>query len=118
MEQKQITGPVKAERWKRETQSFEHTEGLLESLGFADWTALPRIISIVGAGGKTSTMYDLAEELAKKGARVLITTSTHIAKPKQYDLAVMPKLADLDVWMRSGNNTSPGTMQMEIQFIS
>lgn len=107
MEQKQITGPVKAERWKRKTQSFEHTEGLLESLGFADWTDLPRIISIVGAGGKTSTMYDLAEELAKKGARVLITTSTHIAKPKQYDLAVMPKLADLDVWMRSGNNTSP-----------
>ena len=50
MEQKQITGPVKAERWKRKTQSFEHTEGLLESLGFADWTDLPRIISIVGAG--------------------------------------------------------------------
>lgn len=67
MEQKQITGPVKAERWKRKTQSFEHTEGLLESLGFADWTDLPRIISIVGAGGKTSTMYSPCRRTCEKG---------------------------------------------------
>lgn len=100
MEQKQIAGPVKVERWNRETQSFEHTETLLEALGFADWKMLPRVISIVGAGGKTSTMYDLAEELAKKGARVLITTSTHIAKPDHYELAVVSKFSDLDAWMR------------------
>ena len=85
MEQKQIAGPVRAERWNSNRQCFEHTETLLEALGFADWKTLPRVISIVGAGGKTSTMYDLAEELAKKGARVLMTTSTHIAKPDQYE---------------------------------
>ena len=102
MEQKQIAGPVRAERWNPGRQRFEHTESLLEALGFGDWKTLPRVISIVGAGGKTSTMYDLAEELAAKGARVLITTSTHIAKPEQYETAVVPKLADLDVRMCGG----------------
>lgn len=92
-----MAGTVYAERWNPERQCFEHTETLLEALGFADWRTLPRVISIVGAGGKTSTMYDLAEELAAKGARVLMTTSTHIAKPDQYEMAVVTKLADLDL---------------------
>lgn len=113
MEQKQIAGPVRAERWNPERQCFEYTESLLDALGFADWTTLPRVISIVGAGGKTSTMYDLAEELAAKGARVLMTTSTHIAKPEQYELAVVPKLADLDVWMRSRNGAAAGQNMAE-----
>ena len=72
MEQKLIAASVKAERWDPEKQNFEETESVLAALGFADWRTLPRVISIVGAGGKTSTMYDLAEELAAKGARVLI----------------------------------------------
>ncbi|MEQ2564394.1 selenium cofactor biosynthesis protein YqeC [Ventrimonas sp. CLA-AP-H27] len=106
MEQKQIAGPVRAERWNSNRQCFEHTETLLEALGIADWKMLPRVISIVGAGGKTSTMYDLAEELAKKGARVLMTTSTHIAKPDQYKVAVVPKLLDLDAWMQGRDSAA------------
>lgn len=106
MEQKQIAGPVRAERWNSNRQCFEHTETLLEALGFADWKTLPRVISIVGAGGKTSTMYDLAEELAKKGARVLMTTSTHIAKPDRYEVAVVPKLSDLDAWMQGRDSAA------------
>ena len=66
MEQKLIAASVKAERWDPEKQNFEETESVLAALGFADWRTLPRVISIVGAGGKTSTMYDLAEELAAK----------------------------------------------------
>lgn len=108
MEQKQIAGPVRAERWNPERQCFEYTESLLDALGFADWKTLPRVISIVGAGGKTSTMYDLAEELAAKGARVLMTTSTHIAKPEQYEMAVVPKLSDLDTWMRGRDSAAAG----------
>lgn len=107
MERKQIAGSVRAERWNPGGQCFEYTGSLLEALGFADWKTLPQVISIVGAGGKTSTMYDLAEELAAKGARVLITTSTHIAKPEQYEVAVVAEFADLDAWMRSRDSVSP-----------
>jgi probable selenium-dependent hydroxylase accessory protein YqeC len=41
------------------------------------------LISIVGAGGKTTTMYTLASELASQGRRVITTTTTNIYFPKQ-----------------------------------
>lgn len=41
----------------------------------------PRIISLIGGGGKTSSMYRLAEEYAALGKKVLLTTSTHILVP-------------------------------------
>lgn len=43
----------------------------------------PRIISVVGAGGKTTLIYRLAEELKIKGIRVLITTTTKMYVPKR-----------------------------------
>ena len=39
------------------------------------------IISLVGAGGKTTVMYQLAEHFANLGKKVLVTTTTHIFKP-------------------------------------
>lgn len=39
-------------------------------------------LAFVGAGGKTSCMYYVAEECAKAGKRVLVTTSTHILAPE------------------------------------
>ncbi|WP_167495831.1 selenium cofactor biosynthesis protein YqeC [Desulfosediminicola ganghwensis] len=46
------------------------------------------VISLVGAGGKTSLMYRLAEEGRAIDWRVLVTTSTRILtpRPEQYDL--------------------------------
>ncbi len=41
------------------------------------------LISIVGAGGKTTTMYMLAHELAQQGRRVITTTTTQIFMPTQ-----------------------------------
>ena len=38
-------------------------------------------ISLVGAGGKTTLMHHLAEELRKAGKRVITTTTTHIMNP-------------------------------------
>ncbi len=39
------------------------------------------VVSIVGAGGKTTLMYRLARELSEAGERVLTTTTTKIFKP-------------------------------------
>ena len=39
------------------------------------------VVSIVGAGGKTTLMYALAKELVSAGKRVLTTTTTKIFKP-------------------------------------
>jgi probable selenium-dependent hydroxylase accessory protein YqeC len=40
------------------------------------------LITIVGAGGKTTTMFTLASELAHRGKRVITTTTTQIFFPK------------------------------------
>ncbi|MGH2496800.1 MAG: selenium cofactor biosynthesis protein YqeC [Ktedonobacteraceae bacterium] len=49
----------------------------------SDLISLPEqpLISLVGAGGKTTTMYTLARELAHKGKRVITTTTTQIFAP-------------------------------------
>lgn len=39
------------------------------------------VVSLVGAGGKTSLMFRLARELSRKGERVLTTTTTRIHPP-------------------------------------
>lgn len=41
------------------------------------------IISLVGGGGKTTLMYLLADVYCKKGYKTLITTTTHIERPKE-----------------------------------
>lgn len=51
----------------------------------------PGITALIGGGGKTSTMYALAEELRKKGS-VIVCTSTHILRPPQYPF--LPCLAE------------------------
>ena len=42
---------------------------------------IPMVISFVGAGGKTSCMFELARSLAKQGKKVLVTTTTHMEHP-------------------------------------
>lgn len=41
-----------------------------------------RVIALVGAGGKTSALFGLGEELSARGASVLLTTTTHILDPR------------------------------------
>ena len=38
------------------------------------------VVSLVGGGGKTTSMFRLAGELAARGLRVVTTTSTHISR--------------------------------------
>lgn len=40
------------------------------------------LVALVGAGGKTTTMYTLAHELAEQGRHVLTTTTTNIYLPR------------------------------------
>jgi len=49
-----------------------------------DLIALPAspLVAIIGAGGKTTTMYTLAGELAQRGKRVITTTTTQIFYPE------------------------------------
>lgn len=59
---------------------------LLAALSIPDPPHL--VISLVGAGGKTTTMYRLADELAAAGKRVIVTTTTHIFYPEDRRVAV------------------------------
>lgn len=43
---------------------------------------LPGITALVGGGGKTTLMLRLAQELSGAGARVIVTTTTHIFPPE------------------------------------
>lgn len=69
--------------WQPAAQDWQDSPSLCAALGIGtdDKQVMPRFISLVGAGGKTTTMYQLADELAERGLKVLVTTSTHIRCP-------------------------------------
>lgn len=45
---------------------------------------IPKVISFVGAGGKTTWIYALAQEQRAVGKRVLIVTTTHMKRPTRW----------------------------------
>lgn len=49
---------------------------ICQSLNIKDF---PCTISLIGAGGKSTTMFSLADEFNKQGKKVLVTTTTHIS---------------------------------------
>lgn len=55
------------------------------------------MISFVGGGGKTTSIFKLAEELRNRNKKVLVTTSTAIYYPneEQYDELIVDKSVDL-----------------------
>jgi probable selenium-dependent hydroxylase accessory protein YqeC len=54
------------------------------------------VVSLVGAGGKTTLMYRLAHALAGSGQTVLTTTTTHIRPPTAEQCAVCILAPDAD----------------------
>ena len=73
-------------------QSGEIFETCLKAM---EWDcSKPRILSFVGAGGKTTLIETLSREIAQLGYRVVITTTTHMQKPKQncYEWSQMPDI--------------------------
>lgn len=53
----------------------------------------PGVTALVGAGGKTTALLTLAEELAKAGKRVIVTTTTHMFPPDagRYGAVFLPQ---------------------------
>ena len=62
------------------------------------------VTALIGGGGKTSTMYYLAEELREKGS-VIVCTSTHILRPPQ--IPYRPRLSE---HLKPGDVVSTGTI--------
>lgn len=56
----------------------------------------PALVALVGAGGKTTTMYTLARELAGQGRRVVTTTTTHIYSPQSGETERLLIEADME----------------------
>lgn len=76
----------KAWTWRMGESIFfdlEEEDSLIGALGYMKPEKMPRIISFVGSGGKTTSMSRLAAELAERGFKVLVTTTTHIACPSE-----------------------------------
>ena len=69
---------------------------------------ISELISLVGAGGKTSTMFRLAQELSAFGKKVLVTTTTNIAfsETSQADHLVIDSSKDI----RFLSRVEPGTI--------
>jgi probable selenium-dependent hydroxylase accessory protein YqeC len=63
----------------------EEGSGLIDALGLGK----REVISLTGAGGKTTLMYRLARELFLKGKRVVTTTTTKILEPVSGDTAFL-----------------------------
>ncbi|GEM_PF-72541 len=71
-------------QWQQPDENWLDAASLCDALGIGDGEdqVMPKVISFVGAGGKTTSMYQLADELAERGCYVVVTTSTHIRCPK------------------------------------
>ena len=96
------------EEGKPARAGLKEQKSLLEALGFADAASIPEIISFVGAGGKTTSMYRLAKELAGQGLRVLVTTTTHIQYPEEGRTADIAHMNELHERIGEGEILSVG----------
>ena len=86
-------------------------------MGLLDPEGLPATLAFVGAGGKTSAMYAVAERMAYGGdassvlgdkpCRVIVTTTTHIRDPRLEDQHRKERFShvvfesELDAWLAS-----------------
>ena len=80
--------------WSRKSALLEVSRGgeslkpkvsLVDALNLREGTedGSIRMISLIGSGGKTTTMYQLADELSELGRTVMVTTTTHTGIPTE-----------------------------------
>jgi len=80
---------------------------MFDEKDFPFLTEKGHIVSLVGGGGKTTLMYNMAAHCARKGWRVLVTTTTHIMQPPGGVWAQTD--AQLNTLWNSGNYAVVGT---------
>jgi probable selenium-dependent hydroxylase accessory protein YqeC len=56
------------------------------------------MVSLIGAGGKTTTLFRLAKELRDQGGKVLVTTTTKILKPSKPHVDRLFLVEDVDAF--------------------
>ena len=76
---------------------------LRESLGVRDG----EMVSLIGAGGKTTTLLQLAKELRDAGKKVLVTTTTKIFKPSKPHVDRLFIVEDVDALLREATKLDP-----------
>ncbi|MBO5514422.1 MAG: putative selenium-dependent hydroxylase accessory protein YqeC [Mogibacterium sp.] len=64
------------------------------------------VISLTGAGGKTSLMFGWAKELASEGRKVAITTTTHMLSPERMKEETSDLYQGIDVFCCDGTETA------------
>lgn len=89
-----------------EAEGWAVKKSLCDALQITE--SVPRLISFVGAGGKTTTMYQLADELAEQGKKVLVTTTTHIRRPEHGMTAMVEDIRELRELCWEGNILTVG----------
>ena len=65
-----------------------------------------KIIAVIGAGGKTTLIHRLAEEYRRKGASVLVSTTTHMLVEPDTDLSC-DSFAIMEKIKKTGKMRSP-----------
>lgn len=64
--------------------------------GLSAFTDRKPCVAFIGAGGKTTNMFNIARNCAKTGKKVLVTTSTHIKAPaKEFTALCMDTVKDI-----------------------
>jgi len=64
------------------------------------------MVSFIGAGGKTTTLFHLAKELHQKGGRILVTTTTRIHKPTKPHVERLFLVQQADALIEASRNIS------------
>ena len=72
------------------------------------------LISIVGAGGKTATMYTLASELAQQGKRVITSTTTQIFLPERHETDTLIILPDIQTLLNALQSSWKGHRRITV----
>ncbi|MGH7929204.1 MAG: selenium cofactor biosynthesis protein YqeC [Candidatus Binatia bacterium] len=62
------------------------------------------MVSLIGAGGKTTTLFRLAKELREKGGKVLVTTTTKIFKPAKPHVERLFLVQDVNAFIKESKN--------------
>src|SRR5438128_12497381 len=66
-----------------------------------------QMLALIGAGGKTTTLFRLAKELRDDGGKILVTTTTKIFKPTKPHVDRLFLVEDIDDFVNASAQIDP-----------